>query len=454
MSRKNRFRNNLVVLLLLGSATVLTIMLVMASCGGARLSTDPGAALLSRSGSGAMSPWRMFGANSLRTRLSEHTGPPTNRLKWKYATKCDVNYSSPAIAADGTIYIGDKGEGQTSPKLYAINSKGKVKWTFPTIGGVDSPALSADGGTVYIGGGYRFDSSGAIYLVDTRLYAVSSGGNLRWSYATGGPIVDAPVVGSDGTVYVGSFDGNLYAINSDGTLRWTFPTSDRIHSSPAIGADGTLYFATYQVSNGIYSGNFYALNPDGTENWQYSIADSAFFSSPAVGADGTIYIGMIGSDGYPGPMDGALLAFSPAGSLDWSYQTSGPIYSSPALGADGAIYFGVVQNGAAGELIALNANGTLRWSFDQGSGNYSIKSSPAIGADGTIYVADYNSTSGWAGRFYAVNPVGSLKWSYNLPGPSISSPAIGSDGTVYVGSDGPDTGSTRHGLFAFGPGLN
>ena len=44
-------------------------------------------------------------------------------------------------------------------------------------------------------------------------------GTLKWKYKTGGSIWSSPAIGSDGTIYVGSWDGNLYAINPVGTLK-------------------------------------------------------------------------------------------------------------------------------------------------------------------------------------------------------------------------------------------
>jgi len=45
-------------------------------------------------------------------------------LKWKFKTKGDV-WSSPAIAQDGTIYVGS-----VDDYLYAINLNGSLKWKF------------------------------------------------------------------------------------------------------------------------------------------------------------------------------------------------------------------------------------------------------------------------------------------------------------------------------------
>ena len=52
----------------------------------------------------------------------------------------------------------------------------------------------------------------------------------------------SPAIGSDGTVYVGSWDKKLYAINGKtGVKLWEFETGGHVYSSPAIGSDGTVY---------------------------------------------------------------------------------------------------------------------------------------------------------------------------------------------------------------------
>src|SRR5579871_6303399 len=68
-----------------------------------------------------------------------------------------------------------------------------------------------------------------------------------WQFATAGrPIITAPVVGRDGTVYAASGDGVLYAVASDGRQRWalrTGITSGEVPPArPAVGADGTTYW--------------------------------------------------------------------------------------------------------------------------------------------------------------------------------------------------------------------
>jgi hypothetical protein len=133
----------------------------------------------------------------------------------------------------------------------------------------------------------------------------------------------SPVIGADGTIYVGSDDYKLYAINPDGSQKWSFTTGFYVGSSPAIGADGTIYV-------GSNDNNLYAINPDGSQKWSFTTG-GGILSSPAIGADGTIYVGSF---------DNNLYAINPNGSQKWSFTTGDWVVSSPAIAADGTIYVG------------------------------------------------------------------------------------------------------------------
>ncbi|MDY6989259.1 MAG: PQQ-binding-like beta-propeller repeat protein [Thermodesulfobacteriota bacterium] len=168
--------------------------------------------------------------------------------KWDYGTGGEVA-SSPAIGADGTIYVGS-----ADGCLYAIGSDGAKKWTFKTGGSViSSPAVASDG-SIYVGSG------------DGRLYAINHDGTFKWAYQTGDAVYSSPVIGRDGTIYVGSWDHHVYALSPDGLLRWTFETGNGIFSSPAIGPDNTIYV-------GSSDGKLYALK--GGERLQVEGTDDA-----------------------------------------------------------------------------------------------------------------------------------------------------------------------------------
>jgi len=331
--------------------------------------------------------WHMFHHDPQHTGRSPFAGPTNALDKWAFATGSDIE-TSPAIAADGTIYVG-----ADDFSLYAINPDGTKKWSYPTGAVIwSSPALGADG-TVYVGS------------QDGALYAINANGILKWTFATRAAIDSSPVLATDGTIYIGSENGNLYAVNPDGSQQWAFPTNG-IYASPVLSADGTVFV-------GDEFGFLYAVNPDGTQKWVCVLSTSSgFISSPTVGADGTIYIG---SDDYN------VYAVTPDGTKKWLFHTQDIVESTPAVSADGTIYVGSFDN----NLYALNPNGTRKWAFTAvGAG---VASSPMVGADGTIYVGAQNT------NLYAINPDGTQKWK--MPHAiGYSSPALGADGTLYVGT--------------------
>ncbi|MBO65993.1 MAG: hypothetical protein CL509_06925, partial [Actinobacteria bacterium] len=110
-------------------------------------------------------------------------------------------------------------------------------------------------------------------------------GTVLWEFETGDPVSSSPAIGSDGTVYVGSWDHKLYAINGKtGVKLWEFETRFAVVSSPAIGPDGTVYV-------GSDDNKLYAINgKTGVKLWEFATGDEVY-SSPAIGSDGTVYVG-------------------------------------------------------------------------------------------------------------------------------------------------------------------
>ncbi|TKJ39007.1 hypothetical protein CEE36_10540 [candidate division TA06 bacterium B3_TA06] len=91
-----------------------------------------------------------------------------------------------------------------------------------------------------------------LFWVGVPLWAAPDNGDVKWQYGTGKSVTSSAAIGSDGTIYVGSWDYYLYAINPDGTLLWRCETQGTVESSPAVGPDGTIYI-------GSNDGNLYAL---------------------------------------------------------------------------------------------------------------------------------------------------------------------------------------------------
>lgn len=229
-------------------------------------------------------------------------GFPLNRAIW--SRPLAPTSSSPAIGADGTIYIGT-----ADGKLVAVAGDGSAtKWTATTNDTLgSSPCLAADG-TVYIGSS------------DRKLYAFTPDGSPKWSFETGGPILGSPVVGGDETIYVGSSDGKLYAVAPDGKLRWTYATGGPISGSPAV-RGGVLYV-------GSDDKKLHAVaTTTGTGTWTYATLGAV--ATPAIGADRTVYVGSA---------DGNLYAILPSGLLYFAVKAKGRIHSAPAISDDETLY--------------------------------------------------------------------------------------------------------------------
>jgi len=339
--------------------------------------------------------WWMFQHDPQHTGRSAVAGPSNPVKKWAYAAGgTDVFYAPPAMAADGTIYIGiTSAFSNPSPnyRLVALNPNGTAKWAFPlTMPMISSPAIAWDG---------------TIYVAGSKLYAINPDGTQKWAILSGIDNTESPVIGSDGTIYV-----NNYAVNPDGTVKWTIPLSYRTdNSAPAIGPDGTIY-------TGSQNKYIYAFNPDGSQKWAYlTTGGGDMGAAPSIAPDGTIYVVS---------RDKNIYALRPDGTLKWTYPTGNGVDYTPALGADGTIYFGTVDR----QVVALNPDGTKKWSLGFGS-DYSIfTTSPIVGADGVIYIGSQD------GNFYAINPNGTLKWTFSTQKSITASAAIGADGTVYIGS--------------------
>ncbi len=334
--------------------------------------------------------WPMYHHAIQHTGRSPYNGPANPAQQWTLVTGSSI-HSSPAIAADGTIYIGS-----WDKNLYAMNPDGTKKWSFATNDRIWSSPGIGDDGTIYIGSD------------DKVFYAINPDGTQKWKYDTGSRVAGSPTFAPDGTIYVGTDGANLHAFNPDGRLLWTFGTTDAIYSTPAIGADGTIYV-------GCYNNTFYALTTAGLLKWKFS-ASSYFSSSPAIATDGTIYVGC---------HNGKVYALNPDGTQKWAFAagTGGEVYCSPAIGADGTIYAGSTNN----NFYAINPDGTQKWVFAAADIVYT---SPCIDASGVIYIGAGTKDR----KLYAINPDGTQKWSFTTGGQVYSSASIGANGVLYFGS--------------------
>lgn len=337
----------------------------------------------------------------------------------------------------------------------AADWKGKLKWTFPAEGPIDSsPAIYK--GVIYVGSD------------DTNLYAIDErNGRMLWRSTLGGKVKSSPAV-TDSVIVVGCEDQYVYGIApSSGQVKWKVRTNDRVSSSPAL-YDGIAYF-------GGWDGQVYAVNADsGAIKWAYPGPVPDQNEAGATGPKPGAGIGRI--TGSPALAPGMVLVASQEGYLYalnsndgkviWRYKTSGKILGSPMI-MDGTVYVGSWDK----NLYALDlASGATRWKF-QGQESFSIA---PTGADGKVYAGNddhimycLNAASGkvlWKTTIFSPVPLlssspaiigkmmfcgspdnsvyaidtrnGAVKWKFPTQRPIISSPAVCDSGICIGSQDG------------------
>jgi outer membrane protein assembly factor BamB len=333
-----------------------------------------------------------------------------NGALWTFQTGAGI-FSSPIVAADGTVYFGSADQ-----VFYALNPDGTTRWTIRTGEIIDSAGLLDDQGRVYFGSG-----DGTLRAADAKT------GAIVWTMNAEPPAVTHAVlnwfegnvaIGPAGTLYVPNDNFRLYAVDrTAGHIAWEFALPDQQWSLPAVdSATGNLYFGDNNLIR-LLGENTFGLGPDGRLAWSSFIAGTVA-ASPLLTPDGKIVVGAF---------DGSAHAYAKADGTElWSVATRDHIYASPASLPDGTI----VQASCDGTVYAIApADGTLRWIFEAGT---PIRSSPAVDADGDVYVG------GGDGRMYVINPDGSLRFAIRLiddvRNDLNASPALG-ESAAYIGGE-------------------
>ncbi len=264
-----------------------------------------------------------------------------------------------------------------------------LQWSMNTEYGT-TPVIGQDG-SLYLGNGFMAFRS------------YTSDGVLRWIYQTGALVSGSAALGADGCAYVAA-TGRIIAITSAGTDRWPSPFVFTCGANPSqviLDSGGTLYF-------GADDKKVYAVNPDGSAKWAYTTGGIVRYNC-ALSPDGSTV--------YAASGDGCVYALNASnGTLKWKTPAISCVYNC-AVGADGTIYVGSTN----GKLYAFSPNGTQKWAFQSQS---KVTCAPAIAPDGTIYFGSQDT------NLYALDPSGHLRWRYRTNGPIYSAPTLSADGTI------------------------
>lgn len=136
--------------------------------------------------------------------------------------------------------------------VYAFRLDGAVFWNTPLPGrAIGAPVVTSDG-TIYIGlavGRSPEPSTG-------RLLALSAtSGQALWQFDSPSPIESTPVVSSSGELYFGDQGGMIHALDARGQCQWSEPVGSTVRSAGTIAPCGQVVF-------GLEDGSLVALRCD------------------------------------------------------------------------------------------------------------------------------------------------------------------------------------------------
>ncbi|HEX6506905.1 MAG TPA: hypothetical protein VF221_04665 [Chloroflexota bacterium] len=288
------------------------------------------------------------------TQLQEAAFSPTGGIRWSHLARVEGQFVG--LGPTGTVFQIDNmqasGYSARGKRLWKTQTLGLLKGVSPLVTGANqlyAPIVGPHGYSTRIGinivsgtgnllqlfpGDWRSPAmslAGVLYLFtqsSTELQARSPTGALLWQVDVGGTpaaLLD-PLVGKDGTVYVGN-GTHLVAVTPDGQTRWTANKADGVLAL-AERADGSILSAGTNTLD--------AFSPDGTLLWSVPIGQSSdqlasYWPSLIVDAAGTAYVGS---------GDGIVRVISSEGKLVGQLPAGGHRSDFPPqvlLGADGRL---------------------------------------------------------------------------------------------------------------------
>ncbi|MBI2003622.1 MAG: PQQ-like beta-propeller repeat protein [Parcubacteria group bacterium] len=203
------------------------------------------------------------------------------KLKWRFSTGSTLRHCSPAIdPGSEVVYFTANNKDQNTYRLYAVNPDGTKKWTASIFWSEASPAVAKDG-TIYVGT-TDLSVNTKIKTYQSRgsgeLFAINPNGAKKWSFnvkpvlvckkgqdedcldadrwSSGTAIDLSPTIGADGTIYFGTDGQTYFSLNQNGTVKWTYRGGDEWDNSGVIASDGTLYIAP----RGLIHGGLFSIS--------------------------------------------------------------------------------------------------------------------------------------------------------------------------------------------------
>ncbi|HUV11998.1 MAG TPA: PQQ-binding-like beta-propeller repeat protein, partial [Acidobacteriota bacterium] len=140
--------------------------------------------------------------------------PLTGAERWVLNTASGSSDIGPAMADDGTIYLGQRTTGEN---FFAVNPDGSLKWKATLDAAIDAGPSTAANGDLYVPINFKVQqgmNKGLLLALD------SADGSEKWRYETDGGVGTVPAVGFDGTIYFATTANKLIALRPNGTELW------------------------------------------------------------------------------------------------------------------------------------------------------------------------------------------------------------------------------------------
>lgn len=188
-------------------------------------------------GSPALGPDGTIYTTVGRDLVAVHDRGRSAAVRWRFAAGADIEVS-PAVAADGTVVHGTNDAFQ-----YGISPAGRERWRFRRdVWTYSSPLTTADGRV-------RFgDHRGRLITLDART------GRVAQILQGHGQVWTRPAIDRAGNVFFGAHGGEIFGFDRSGKRIVHVTTGGSVDSYPVVGPDGTLYI-------GSEDGRLYAIRP-------------------------------------------------------------------------------------------------------------------------------------------------------------------------------------------------
>lgn len=361
-----------------------------------------------------LTDWASYQGNAAHNGYAPVSLSVTNSsVRWRWLPADTSHRTSPAVTADGAVFVTTMKAFSSDARLYAINEADKsLRWSrdFGAPFSVNHPATA--GSAVYVATGGH--SSTAMWS-----FAVASGTqNFKTSFSAQWPSYWSPVV-SAGNVYFdcGNYGGMCSMNSSTGVSNWETSLAQVEAWSPAV--DASFAYANT-------GGTLKALNlATGTQAHSIAIPGGGYShaqnaSAVLVGGGNVLVRGGPASLVLP---EGAIAIFNRLSNLNpanatQNWSVSGSFTTDPVV-AGSVVFSGEVSQLQARDL----ATGAVLWSAQVPGLDGTI-------IDGNIIVTDNLVFFSTRKKVYAISRSSpyAVQWSYHKPGRLALSP----NGVLYV----------------------